>query len=99
MIDLSRFVAKDSSNHIDIMRAWRPKEGIIFKKSLVTSFEETDLKEVKGVGEETMKILFEKGIYNQADLKEANLDNLSLPVFSQKAIEKWKKINKNNKET
>ena len=89
-MNLSQIVANN--------RAWilsrKDKVNIAIIDSKINSIKETDLREVKWVGEATIKILLENWIRSKEDLKNADTDNLKRIItnfLSYRAIEKFLK--------
>lgn len=76
------------------MRENQTKDQVI-TQGIISSYEETDLWEIKWVWEETQKKLFENWIYNQEQLlQREDVESLDLPFFSKNAIKKFLESNK-----
>ncbi len=58
-------------------------------KALIASYDTSDLWDIKWVGEETMRILFEHWIYSIEQLKKSNIDKIKLPIFGKNGINKF----------
>lgn len=80
-----------------ILKKAENKQNVLTKQSssqtrqaqwIMKSYEESDLGELKWVGEETMKILFENWIYSQKDIidDKERIEKIKLPFFSKRGI-------------
>lgn len=93
---MERFAKMSAEVSGAVMKEWQTKQQIV-SKSIISSYEETDLWDVKGIGEETQRILFENWIYNQADLKKAwtdGIEKITLPYFAKRWIDTFFGVSK-----